>query len=274
MAKVAKQEERLLVAKTILRKEKKSVMKAAKSIKKAEAEVKKTEEKTKKAVKEAMDSDDKDDSEADKKLTPRQKRQKQVEKLENKLALNKTQGLVEAQAKTKKAIEESVKKVKKAIAKTKDAKKPVPKALEKLEKKNNILPDGEKAMGSEKCFYIKHLTENQVVTVDEHDAYTPKKTGVYNIELGEFKPGNKAQMFSYDAQTKSLKSYLFPKTAVMEGQNKMLVVFKNMNLKNQKFVYDIKDMNWVNNFSDNGFELDKDGTKVKKLKGRHDDGGA
>jgi hypothetical protein len=47
-------------------------------------------------------------------------------------------------------------------------------------------------MSDEKCFYIKHVSENAVVTVDEHDAYAPQKTGVYNVELDHFEPGNKA----------------------------------------------------------------------------------
>ena len=90
------------------------------------------------------------------------------------MAANKTQGLATAQAEKKKAIEESVKQVKKAIKKTKDAKKPEPEALKKLENKvANSLPDGEEAMGNEECFYIKHASENQVVTVDSHDAYAP-----------------------------------------------------------------------------------------------------
>jgi hypothetical protein len=45
-----------------------------------------------------------------------------------------------------------------------------------------------------------------------------------------------------------------------------LIVFDNKGLKNQKFEYDINDMNWVNSFSGRGFDLDKLGTKVKKAK--------
>ena len=259
---------------TLLEKEKKSVKKAQKAIKKAEDASKKTEKEVKKAVADKVEKDDDDDTVANKKLTPQQKRQKQVEKLENQLAVNKTKSLVTAQAEKKKDIEKTVKAVKKAIKKKKDAEKPTPEAIKKIENKvKNSLPDGEEAMGDEKCFYIKHNSENQVFHVEKEDAYAPQVTGVYNVDLEEFKAGDKGQMFSYNAKTKSISSYLFPDKSIFEGQNRLLIAYKSKGLKNQKFEYDIKDMNWVNAFSGRGFELDKEGNKIKVLKSRHKEPG-
>ena len=80
-------------------------------------------------------------------------------------------------------------------------------------------------------------------------------------------------MFSYNAQTKSLISYLFPKKSVFEGQNRLLIAYENKGLKNQKFIYDMHDQVWMNDFSGQGFELDKTGSKIKIPKNRHSDGG-
>lgn len=75
-------------------------------------------------------------------------------------------------------------------------------------------------------------------------------------------------MFSYNAKTKEIRSYLFPDKAIFEGQNRLLIAYTSKGLKNQKFVYNLKDQNWQNDFSKNGFELDKSGKKVKVLKSR------
>lgn len=42
---------------------------------------------------------------------------------------------------------------------------------------------------------------------------------------------------------------MYPKKALMEGGNKNLIVFRNMNLKKQKFRYDHINKTWANWYS-------------------------
>ena len=59
-------------------------------------------------------------------------------------------------------------------------------------------------MGQEACFSfvtIDFKGQWYALTVDIHDKYAPKKTGMYKVDVQKFKKGDKSQMFSYDPKT-------------------------------------------------------------------------
>lgn len=94
------------------------------------------------------------------------------------------------------------------------------------------------------CFYINSLGDNGsadtglALEVSSEDKYAPKKTGVYNIGLRNKAKGNRAQMWSWEDENGSLSPLLYPGKALLEGENKNMVVFANKGMKGQKFNFD------------------------------------
>ena len=59
----------------------------------------------------------------------------------------------------------------------------------------------------------------------------------------------------YNAATNGLHSVLYPTKVLFEGMNKNLIVYRQMKLKNQKFLYDEINKSWTNAVSKNGVEI-------------------
>jgi hypothetical protein len=109
-----------------------------------------------------------------------------------------------------------------------------------------VIQETEKAVALEpsKCFYIHSLGEDGktdtglVLEVSSEDKYAPKTTGVYDIGLRTKNKGNKAQMWSWNDGKSTLSPALFPAKALLEGNNKNMIVYKNLGLKQQSFEFD------------------------------------
>lgn len=90
---------------------------------------------------------------------------------------------------------------------------------------------------------------NLALEVGTEDAYAPRTTGVYNIDLTHFhgrEEGTKGQQFYYHDEDNTIHSYIHPEGAIFEGFNKNLIVYKNLHMPNQRFEYNSVRRLWTN----------------------------
>ena len=95
------------------------------------------------------------------------------------------------------------------------------------------------------------------LTINQQDAYAPKKTGVHNVGLSKLLEGDDRnwQQWFYNEPTGALHAKPFPAKVLFEGANKNLIVFANRNMKNQKFNFDEINETWQNRFTKNSLTL-------------------
>ena len=100
---------------------------------------------------------------------------------------------------------------------------------------------------------------NLALEVAARDKYYPKNYGLYDIKLGQFggREANKlAQQFVFDDEEHTVKSLLHPEAVLFEGYNSNMVVYKNLNMPNQRFKYDDIKQLWTNSFTGRAIHTD------------------
>ena len=75
--------------------------------------------------------------------------------------------------------------------------------------------------------------------VEGEDAYAPSSTGLYNVVANKCKSNKRvgAQEWYYDSHDLTIHSVLHPGSVILEGYNKNIVVYKNLLLDSQRFIY-------------------------------------
>lgn len=114
-------------------------------------------------------------------------------------------------------------------------------------------------MKDQKCFYIAYSQKKDghtfVLEVSSKDKYEPRKTGVYNIDLRIWNKEQDngrdvtAQQWFYKYDKREIGSIYRPGKSIFAGFNDNLVLFKNKELKNQKFYYDLRKNLWMNEYT-------------------------
>lgn len=96
------------------------------------------------------------------------------------------------------------------------------------------------------CFFIMYPEkdergQNLVLEIDHKDKYFPKKTGIYNVRFhpfeGDMKEEDednhvKAQQWKFDPVNHKLITKAYPDKVLFQGNNRNLVVYNNMHMKN------------------------------------------
>jgi len=99
------------------------------------------------------------------------------------------------------------------------------------------------------------------LSVDTHDLYAPRTTGVHNVKLavwsGREHPDPR-QQFMWNSDHSSLTSVGVPGSALFEGFNKNIITYKWKGLHNQRFKYDIGTERFENMFTGNALDVVKD----------------
>lgn len=115
------------------------------------------------------------------------------------------------------------------------------------------------------CFYIVSSGpygkgSKLALEVAAKDKYWPKYYGLYNIGVGVYggrEANAKNQQFIYDSEEHVVKSLLHPEAVLFEGYNTNLVVYKNLLMPNQRFIYDSVKQQWTNTFTGRAIHLDE-----------------
>jgi hypothetical protein len=115
------------------------------------------------------------------------------------------------------------------------------------------------------CFYIVSggpwgYGSDLAFEVDEQDKYYPKHYGIYDIRVKEYKgraANNKAQQFVYNTEDHTVRSLIHPETAIFEGVNMNLVMYKNINMENQHWEYSSVHKTWKNMHSNDFIRTDQ-----------------
>jgi len=128
-------------------------------------------------------------------------------------------------------------------------------ALKKAAQKSGFLMDT-------KCFYIvqqgsKAGQDDLALTVSKQDKYAPKTTGVYNVYGEKATADNLAQQWHYDVSEGLIMSNFYKNKVLSEGANANLFMYKNRNIKNQKFSVDFGTGRVYNRFTENSVTLGK-----------------
>lgn len=114
------------------------------------------------------------------------------------------------------------------------------------------------------CFYIVSggpwgYGSDLAFQVDEQDKYFPKHYGIYDIRVKEYKgraANNLAQQFVYNSDDNTVRSLLHPETAIFEGVNMNLVMYKNIGMENQHWEYSSVHKTWKNIHSNDLIKTD------------------
>lgn len=115
------------------------------------------------------------------------------------------------------------------------------------------------------CFYIISAGpwgygSDLAFQVDERDKYYPKHYGIYDIRVKEYKgrkANNLAQQFVYNSDDHTIRSLLHPETAIFEGVNMNLVMYKNIGMPNQFWEYNSLHKTWMNKNSNDFIKVDE-----------------
>ena len=104
-----------------------------------------------------------------------------------------------------------------------------------------------KGIKSDVCFYLLSAGadgkgSHYAVEVSKVDAYSPKKTGAYNVALGDWHgkaSNNKAQQWKFSGVDDTITSCLHSNSALLEGTNANLISYHNKKYPVQRFAYDL-----------------------------------
>ena len=104
------------------------------------------------------------------------------------------------------------------------------------------------------CFYIISAGpwgygSDLAFQVDELDKYHPKHYGIYDIRVKKYTgraSNNVAQQFVYNHEDHTVRSLLHPESAIFEGVNMNLVMYKNIGMPNQHWEFDSIERTWKN----------------------------
>jgi len=116
------------------------------------------------------------------------------------------------------------------------------------------------------CFYIVSAGKygkgsDLALEVSKEDAYAPRTTGVYNIDLTHFhgrEDNHAPQQFYYHDEDNTIHNAIHPECALFEGFNKNLIVYKNMHAPNQRFEYNSVRRLWTNIFTGRALDIEAD----------------
>ena len=114
------------------------------------------------------------------------------------------------------------------------------------------------------CFYIISAGpwgygSDLAFQVDKYDKYHPKYYGIYDIKVKKYlgKRANMiAQQFVYNEEDHTIRSIYHPESAVFEGVNMNLVMYKNIGMTNQHWEYDSVEKVWKNMATGDFIQLD------------------
>ena len=87
------------------------------------------------------------------------------------------------------------------------------------------------------------------------DKYAPHTTGVHNVVVNELDPNNIGQKWYYNSEDNTFHSVLHPGSVLLEGFNKNIIVYTNLLLDSQRFIYKEKEKFIVNKHTAHAIDI-------------------